>query len=116
MPLNGGKIGIINQPSKTATSGYFNIRDVQLYSTADPTEYPGVEIDPNQLFYLVVAGGGGGGQGETSSGAVNERGAGGGAGGLRTNFGSTSGGGASAENSGNPITNFTGITYMKVQG
>jgi hypothetical protein len=51
----------------------------------NPTQYP---IASGEMGYLVVAGGGGGGKNKSG---------GGGAGGLRTSYGLTSGGGASAE-------------------
>jgi hypothetical protein len=54
-----------------------------------------VVAEPYAAEYLVVAGGAGGGT--AVGGAAN--GAGGGAGGLRTSYGATSGGGASAESS-----------------
>jgi hypothetical protein len=59
---------------------------------------------PITVSYLVVAGGGSGGDGDWAG-----SGGGGGAGGLRTSYGSTSGGGASAESALTlyPSTNYT---------
>ena len=70
----------------TASNSYNRNGETYIYMAFknNPVQYP---IASGEMAFLVVAGGGGGGQ----------IGAGGGAGGLRTSYGPTSGGGASAE-------------------
>jgi len=64
----------------------------------------------SNIDFLVVAGGGAGGQASSSAGYGR---GGGGAGGLRTSYGSTSGGGASAESK---ISFASGTTYTMTVG
>lgn len=48
MPFNGGKIGVLNQPASSAATGYYNIKDVDLYTRAE--EYP--KVIPEVFDYV----------------------------------------------------------------
>lgn len=79
--------------------------DTALMFTGGTGDITFLDIDPNfAVDYLVVAGGGGGGYGQ---------GAGAGAGGLRTSYGSVTGGGGTAESS---LTLSTGTAYTVTIG
>ena len=70
--------------------------------------YGYASFTPYSVNFLVVAGGGGGG----NSGGTGDGAGGGGAGGLRTSYGSTSGGNSSAEN----VFNVQNQTYIITVG
>jgi len=48
MPFNGGKIGVLNQPASDAATGYYNIKDVDLYTRA--AEFPGGGLEYDFLY------------------------------------------------------------------
>ena len=119
MPFNGGKIGVLNQPSTVTAEGYYGMKDHLLYVNASKMVGYGAKAEGgteadldvsgttyrvhkfttsgtftvNQTIsnvqFLIQAGGAGG---------AGWSGGGGGAGGLRASVsGNNSGGGASAE-------------------
>ena len=94
--INGGLIGVVNDPSggsdSNSAKGIWSINE--LAKGIQGNDWP---ILVAIVEYLVIAGGGGGGLGNTTGGS-GERGAGGGAGGYRTSvIGDFSGGNSTAE-------------------
>ena len=92
--------GTVNTPSRTHDADQTGVDgDYTWYKWTDTGATGSFSTNTAQTAdWLVVAGGGAGGSDALGSGVGGHRGVGGGgAGGLRTSYGSTSGGGASAE-------------------
>jgi len=88
--FSGNQVALTSTGFTSGSGGTNNSGSTYIYMAfkANLTQYP---IPSGEMGYLAIAGGGGGGAGTYGNGG------GGGAGGLRTTYGTISGGGASAE-------------------